>query len=96
MTDWDLVIVANKLKEKQTAMQKSHTEIVDALNGLGDELALLAGVWKGQAEEEFLTSFVGEWEEAYRLSEKIGKLIAAYTMVESAFENCESSVTEII
>ena len=33
MTDWDCMIVAERLKEKQTAMQESHTRIVDALNG---------------------------------------------------------------
>ena len=53
MTDWDCMIVAERLKEKQTAMQESHTRIVDALNGARDELTALRGKWKGSASDEF-------------------------------------------
>lgn len=59
MTDWDCMIVAERLKEKQTAMQESHTRIVDALNGARDELTALRGKWKGSASDEFFASFFG-------------------------------------
>ncbi|MGN0377373.1 MAG: hypothetical protein ACI4ED_07035 [Suilimivivens sp.] len=94
MTDWDLMILSDKLKEKQAALQECYTRIVDDLNGVKDETVLLGGVWKGNAKESFFTAFQSKWEEACTYAEGAGKLIGAYSQVEKAFEICESEVAE--
>ena len=95
VTDWDCMIVAERLKEKQTAMQESHTRIVDALNGARDELTALRGKWKGSASDEFFASFFREWEQACEELEKTAGLIAAFTVAEQVFESCEAQIGEI-
>lgn len=95
MTEWDCMIVAERLKERQMAMQGAHTDIMDALNGVKDELTALRGKWKGSASDEFFTSFFREWEQAYAEVEKAGKLIAAFTMAEQVFESCEAQIGEM-
>lgn len=95
MTDWDCMIVAERLKEKQAAMQESHTRIVDALNGARDELTALRGKWKGSASDEFFASFFREWEQACEELEKTAGLIVAFTMAEQVFESCEAQIGEM-
>lgn len=95
MTEWDCMIVAQRLKEKQAAMQEAHTRIADALNGARDELTALKGKWKGSASDEFSASFFQEWERACEDLEKTGKLIAAFAMAEQMFESCEAQIGEM-
>lgn len=92
MTEWDFVMLSGKLKEKQTAMQECLTRIIDDLNGVRDEEVLLAGNWKGKAQESFFSGFQKRWEEACTYAREVGKVIAAYSQVEKAFEICESEI----
>ena len=95
MTEWDCMIVAERLKEKQTAMQEAYTGIADVLNGIRDELTALRGKWRGSASDEFSSSFFREWEQAYAELEKTGELIAAFTTAEQVFESCEAQIGEM-
>lgn len=96
MAEWNVVMMANRLKEKQTQMQESHTKITDALNGVRDEIILLDLAWKGKAKEEFDVSFMEEWEMAVELAGKTGSLITAYTMIEEAFEVGENEIAQML
>lgn len=96
MTEWDLVIRAGILKEKQTAMQEYYTQVIDALNGIKNEVILLGGIWKGYAGESFLLNFNQEWEKACTYIEETGALIAAYAQIEDAFERCENEIDGIL
>lgn len=96
MTEWNLMLIAGRLKDSQIKLQESHTKITDALNGAWEEAALLDGVFKGTASENFLASFSREWEAACNAVWDTGKLIAAYTLVERRFEGCESQIAEMM
>lgn len=95
MTEWDFMIVGDKLKEKQTTLQEAHTVIVDALCGVRDEMTVLKGKWKGSASDEFSASFFQAWERAYSEAEKTGKLIEAFAMAEQMFVSCEAQIGEM-
>lgn len=95
MADWDLMIVADSLKQKQTAMQEAYTEIADALNGVKDEMIMLKGKWKGSASDEFIASFFPEWERAFEELEKTGELIAAFAIAEQIYASCEAQIGEM-
>lgn len=95
MTEWDLAIQADKLKSSQAAMQESCTKIADALYRVKDEMILLKDVWKGKVNDEFTAAFFRDWEEACSSCEQMGKLIAAFAMVEKAFVRCEAKIGEM-
>ena len=92
MAEWDLVIMADKLKEKQLNMQRAHTMVTDALYGIRDELVVIRGIWRGSASDEFHAAAFGKWEEACDISQKTGKLIASFAVAEKAMECCEAQI----
>lgn len=96
MKEWDMMIVADQLKEKQNSMQKSHTKTVDALQGIRDELISLRGIWQGYACDEFMAAFFQKWEEACDESERVGNLITAFVRAEKVFEDSEAKIGELL
>ena len=92
MEEWDLVIMADKLKEKQLIMQRAHTTLTDVLDGIRDELVVIRGSWRGSASDKFHTAAFGKWEEACDVAQKTGKLIASFAVAEKAMECCEAQI----
>lgn len=95
MTEWDFLLCAQRLKEKQEKMMACYTKITDALSGLKKEAVFLSGIWKGNAKESFMSSFWKIWEEADRTIDETGKLIAVYAEIEKGFEDCENTIMEM-
>ncbi|MBD5456248.1 MAG: hypothetical protein HDR23_07220 [Lachnospiraceae bacterium] len=95
MSEWDLVFCAKTIKEKQEEMQLSFTKIIDALNSLKDENVHLSGIWKGNAETNFMSAFFKMWENAKDTADEMGNLIAAFTEIEKHFENAENEILKL-
>ncbi len=95
-TEWNLKFRASELKEKQSQLQGSLTEIFDAFIGLKEEAVHLSAMWKGEAAEAFRSAFRKELAENYQCAEEMGKLAGMFSGTEAAFENCEAKIRGIL
>lgn len=95
--EWNCVIDGRILKEKHEKLVVELSEVYDALYGLKEKVALLPGIWKGNAIIAFGNAFCGEWEKSEECMKEIGRLLDVLVKTEQSFQKCEEkSISEIV